>query len=73
MELAIINGTYRDTKGGGPQTTLPNGASPPSSASPLINHGNPAAIAAAVASRKWRNVVMQHRASVPECTHPHIV
>lgn len=53
MELAIINGTYRDTKSG-PQT---NGASPPSCLSPM-GGGGPAALAAAVASRKWHAVVL---------------
>ncbi|XP_067947834.1 protein quaking-B-like isoform X2 [Watersipora subatra] len=54
MELAIINGTYRDTKSG--SNTQTNGASPPTSLSPLGGApSHPAAIAAAVASQ------MQHR------------
>lgn len=60
MELAIINGTYRDTKSGssGPQVQT-NGTTSPSSLSPLGGATtHPAALAAAaVASRKWACVV----------------
>lgn len=58
MELAIINGTYRDTKSGPNTQAQANGASPPSSLSPLGGGGgHPAALAAVVASRKWHGVV----------------
>ena len=58
MELAIINGTYRDTKSGSNPQIQTNGTSPPSSLSPLGGTpSHPAAIAAAVASRKWHGVV----------------
>ena len=56
MELAIINGTYRDTKSGNSGTPAQtNGATSPSSLSPLGGAAtHPAALAAAaVASRKW--------------------
>ena len=56
MELAIINGTYRDTKSGNSGTPAQtNGATSPSSLSPLGGATtHPAALAAAaVASRKW--------------------
>ena len=58
MELAIINGTYRDTKSGTNTQAQTNGTSPPSSLSPLgSGSSHPAALAAAVASRKWHGVV----------------
>jgi len=53
MELALINGTYRDTKSAATPSDQSSGVSPPSSLSPLTGPGHPAAMAAAVASRKW--------------------
>lgn len=63
MELAIINGTYRDTKSGTNPQGQTNDGSPPSSLSPLGGAGShPAAIAAAVASRKCGHDIV-----IPAC------
>lgn len=52
MELAIINGTYRDTKSGANGPPGVPDASSPNSISPITGTNNPAAMAAAVVSRK---------------------